>query len=151
MKTSGVLSVALACAVLGACAPKPAVVTAAPAPAIEQLATTKQVMLGLTIPASDILFQLGDHAPTDDAGWARIEATAAMLGESGNLLLAGPRLVDQPEWQQFARELVARSKDAMAAAQKKDIEAVLEAGNGLYEVCESCHNKYMPAKVAEQD
>ena len=28
--------------------------------------------------------------------------------------------------------------------------AVSIAGPAIYEVCESCHNKYMPTKVAEQ-
>jgi hypothetical protein len=97
-----------------------------------------------------VLFQLSDNVPKDDAGWDRIVATAAVLAESGNLLLAGPRDLKQPEWTQLAQAMVARAKDAMAAAAKHDVDAVLEAGNGIYESCENCHNKYMPAKVAEQ-
>lgn len=136
--------------VLAGCAPKTEAPPAAATPALESIATNRQVMLGLTIPASDVLFAVGDPAPADQAAWDRVVANAAMLAESGNLMLTGPRDLKQPEWTQFARELVARSKDAMAAAEKRDVDAVLEAGNALYETCENCHNKYMPAKVAEQ-
>lgn len=136
---------------VGGCAPKQQAAPVAAEPAIEHIATARQVMLGLTIPASDVLFQIGTpSAPADQAAWDRIVANAAMLAESGILLLIGPRDLKQPEWTQFARELVAKSKDAMAAAERRDVDAVLEAGNGIYEVCENCHNKYMPAKVAEQ-
>lgn len=124
----------------------PAATPSAPAP----IASTRQVMLGLTIPASDVLFQLGDKAPATQAEWDRVVGTAAMLAESGNMLLVAPRNVDQPEWQKFAQALVAQSKDAMAAAEKKDVDAVLEIGNSIYETCDGCHQKYMPARVAEQ-
>jgi len=150
MKITSMTAVMLTAAMLAGCGARQAAPAVDAAPAIEHLATAKQVMLGLTIPASDVLFQLGDNIPVDDAGWERIVATAAMLAESGNLLLTGPRDLQQPEWTQFARELVAGGKEAMAAAQKHDADAVLEAGNGIYEVCENCHNKYMPAKVAER-
>jgi hypothetical protein len=141
-------AVLIAVLVVGCSAKEPA--PAAATPVVEHIATAKQVMLGLTIPASDVLFQLGDNRPTDDAGWERIVATAALLAESGNLLLTGPRDTKQPQWTKFAQDLVARSKDAMAAAGKHDVDAVLEVGNAIYEVCDSCHNKYMPTKVAEQ-
>ncbi len=134
---------------LVACRPQAPAVTAPTTPALEHLANAKQVMLGLSIPASDVLFQVADNVPTDDAGWARLEATALMLGESGNLLLTGPRDLAQPEWRQFSRELVARSKLAAEAAGRRDVDALLEAGNQIYETCDACHSKYMPAKVAE--
>jgi hypothetical protein len=136
----------------GACTEKVAAPVAATTaqPPIEHIASTQQVMLGLTIPASDVLFQVGENVPQDDGGWDRITATAAMLAESGNLLLVGPRNLAQPDWTQLSRELVARARTAMDAAQKRDVDALLNAGNDIYEVCEGCHAKYMPAKVAEQ-
>lgn len=116
---------------------------------MEDLATTRQLMLGLVIPASDVLFQVGDKPPADDAAWDRVVANAVMLAEAGNMLLTGARDLSQPEWTQHARELVARSKVAADAATKHDVDAVLEAGNGVYEVCDACHAKYMPARAVE--
>jgi hypothetical protein len=150
MNRISTMNAALIAALLAGCGARQAAPPVAAVPALEHIATTKQVMLGLTIPASDVLFQLGDNLPTDDAGWERVIAAAAMLAESGNLLLSGPRDVKQPDWTRFSQDLVARSKEAMAAAGRHDADAVLEVGNAIYEVCENCHNKYMPAKVAEQ-
>jgi hypothetical protein len=152
MKTQWMLAAALIAVVgITGCTPQQEAAPVAAEPAIEHIATSKQVMLALTIPASDVLFQIGSPAaPADQAAWDRVVASAAMLAESGNLLLTGPRDLKQPEWTQLSRELVAGAKVAMAAAEKHDVDAVLEAGNGIYEVCENCHNKYMPAKVAEQ-
>jgi hypothetical protein len=107
-------------------------------------------MLGLTIPSSDVLFQVGEKPPADDATWDRVAANAVMLAESGNMLLTGTRDLAQPEWTQHARELVARAKVAADAAAKRDVDAVLEAGNGIYEVCEACHARYMPARAVGQ-
>jgi hypothetical protein len=119
------------------------------APAVESIATTRQLMLGLTIPASDVVFQVGSAAPKDDAEWEKVQANAAMLAESANMLLTGPRAIDAPEWTDFAKSLIATSKTALQAAQAHDVDKVLEAGNQIYEVCDGCHKKYMAARQGE--
>lgn len=139
-----------AATLLTACGARQDTPASTAAPVVESIADARQVMLGLTIPASDVLFQIGENEPKLPADWDRIVATAAMLGESGNLLLSGSRDRHHAEWTQFSQELTTRSKAAMAAAQKKDVDAVLEAGNAIYEVCENCHKKFMPAKLAGQ-
>jgi len=128
-------------------APPAAATTAAP---VETLATTRQVMLGLTIPASDVLFKVSDDTVQTDADWERVVANAMMLAESGQMLLTGSRDLMQPEWRQQAMALIAASKTAAEAAQKKDVDAVLEAGNTIYESCDACHAKFMPARQGEQ-
>ena len=115
----------------------------------EVLATNRQVMLGLTIPASDVLFQVGSKPPENDAEWDRVVANAVMLAESGAMLLQGPRDLHQPEWTQHANDMIARARTAAEAASRHDVDGVLAAGDSIYEVCEACHNKFMPAKVAE--
>jgi hypothetical protein len=150
MKISIVLAVAVSTVLLASCAPKPPAAQSTAVPENENLATTRQVMLGLTIPASDVLFQIAEHPPADEAAWDRIVANAVMLAEAGNMLLTGARDMKQAEWSQHAHDLVARSRVAADAAMKHDVDAVLEAGNGIYEVCEACHAKFMPARVAEQ-
>lgn len=123
--------------------------TSPPTPAIESIATTRQLMLGLTAPASDVLFQVGSAAPADDAGWEKVQANAATLAESGNLLLTGPRAIDAPEWKDFAQSLITTSKAALEAAQARDVDKVLDVGNQIYEVCDGCHKKYMAARAGE--
>jgi cytochrome c553 len=133
-------------ALCAACARTPAPVVT---PASPTFATTRQVMLGITIPTSDFLFQLGDKPPTSDAEWEKVVASALVLAESGQMLLTGTRNLDQPEWTQRAQALIDAAKLAAAAAQEKDVERVLDAGNTIYESCDGCHQKYMPARQGE--
>lgn len=153
MKRFALVSILTAGLLVAACSNQQAESNAAhatPAAPLESPATSKQVMLGLAIPASDVLFQIADNVPTDDAGWDRVVANAVMLGEAGNMMLSGARLVPQPEWSQHARDLVTRAKVAADAAEQHDVDAVLDAGNAIYETCDACHTLFMPAKVAER-
>jgi hypothetical protein len=132
---------------LAACTAKQPEAPAAPAtPPLEALATTKQVMLGITIPTSDVVFQVGSKAPADDMEWEKVAANAAALAESGNLLMVGTRLVDHGDWIKNAQALIATAKEAGQAAQEKNVDKVLAAGDKIYEVCDTCHKKYMAAR-----
>jgi hypothetical protein len=140
----------LALLTVAACGSKESqpVATAAPPP-LEALATTRQVMLGITIPTSDVLFQVGAKAPADDMEWEKVEANAMALAESATLLTIGSRAVDKQEWLKHCNDLIATAKVAAAAAHEKNVDQVLEAGNAVYEVCDGCHKKYMPARQGE--
>jgi hypothetical protein len=135
---------------LAACAAKEsssaAAAPAATAPALEAYATTKQVMLGLTIPASDVVFQVGNKAPADDMEWEKVQANAIVLAEAANLLMIGTRVVDHGEWIKDSQALITTAKEAAQAAQEKSVDKVLMAGDKIYEVCDTCHKKYMAAR-----
>lgn len=135
---------------LAACSTKQPASSEAEAPlALDAIATTKQVMLGITIPTSDVVFQVGAHAPADDTEWEKVQANALSLAESGNLLMMGPRLVDRQDWLKNAQALIATAKVAAQAAQERNVDNVLAAGDQIYEVCDGCHKKYMPARNGE--
>ncbi len=119
------------------------------APALEAIATTRQVMLAMTIPSSDVIFQVGSAAPKDDAEWEKVQANAAVLAESANLLMLAPRAVDSAEWTNFSKALIDSAIVAQQAGQARDVDKVLEAGNQIYEVCDGCHKKYMAARAGE--
>jgi hypothetical protein len=114
----------------------------------QSTATSRQVMLGLTIPASEVVWGVGSKAPESDADWDRVAANAVMLAESGLMLMSGPRDLKQAEWTQYASDMVRHAGTAAEAAQKRDVDALLAAGDEIYTSCDTCHNKYMPAKVA---
>ena len=118
--------------------------TAAASDAFKPVATVKQVMLGITIPASNAVFAVAGEAPADDAGWQAVEASALAVAESGNLLLMKPRAVDDREWKQYALALVDAGARAAEAARAKDAEKTSVAGDDMYNACEGCHAKYMP-------
>lgn len=132
-----------------ACGGREPAAPAAGAAAHEPLATSRQVMLGLTIPAADVVWNVGSEAPADDLAWEKVTANAVMIAESGYLLLAPPRHPGQPEWTEQAEAMIAAAKAAAEASQRRNLDGVMEAGDALYGACESCHDKFMPAKVAE--
>src|SRR5688572_1017302 len=151
MKTSilAPMVMALTAVYVAACTskhPEPA----AAVPQIEAIATTRQIMLGITIPTSDVLFGVATEAPKDDAAWERVQANALALAESGNLLMVGSRVRDQGDWIKHCKTLIETAKLAAQAAQEKNIDKELEAGDKVYEVCDGCHKQYMPARQGEQ-
>jgi hypothetical protein len=118
---------------------------AAPAAAdFKPVANVRQIMLGITVPASNIVFAVAGEAPKDDAAWENVEASALAVAESGNLLLMNPRSKDEPEWKQFALALVDAGTKAAAAARTKNADNTGTAGDDLYNTCEQCHAKYLP-------
>jgi hypothetical protein len=136
-----IATLACAAAFIG-CArtPEPA---APAAPHFTVVGSNKQIMLALTIPSSEVLFGIGDRPPQDDAGWLAVESAAIALAESGNLLLMPGRAVDTQDWATYSRQLTEKASASLRAAQSRDVDKVLEAGNDVYQVCEDCHKKYM--------
>ena len=83
--------------------------------------------------------------PQNDEEWAEVRFAAMGLAETGNLLMFPDRARDQEDWMLFSRQLVDRSVEAAKAAEAKDAAQLLDAGGRIYEVCENCHRKYIPA------
>lgn len=125
---------------------------AAPAtsmPPLTAVASTKQLMQAIVIPASDAIFSTAAETPTDDAGWTMVHHQALALAEAGNLLMVNGRRVDQDNWLKFSQQLIATATSAAQAAHDKNADEIMEAGNAVYEVCDGCHQQYMPARAGE--
>lgn len=90
-----------------------------------------------------------DLAPTTQAGWEQVRNSAAVVAETGNLLLM-PGRVGGPDWVRYAQRLTAAAEAAMAAAEKHDAEALFDAGGELYQACRACHDQYMVASRPAQ-
>lgn len=126
--------------------PLPPAAPAAPAgPTFEPIATVKQVMQAITVPASNIVFGVAAEVPADDAAWLTVENSAIAVAESANLLMMEPRAVDQQNWREHALAMLEAAKTVAEAARMKDAEKVGEISNTLYETCEACHQQYMKA------
>lgn len=130
-------------------APAKPEVAAAPSASFKVVGPNRQIMLAVTIPASETVFNAAAEPPTTDDQWVSVERAALMLAESGNLLLVPGRAVDEGEWSRFSHMLIDTAAQAYAAAQAKDIDGVSEAGNAIYEACEGCHKKYLPQPAAQ--
>jgi hypothetical protein len=108
-----------------------------------------------------------EHAPANDEEWAAVRHSALTVSEGANLLMMPGRAVAPPGagslspgielapdqvralidkspsgWNQFARSLQDSLQPALAAIDKKDAQALFEAGDKIDEVCESCHQVF---------
>jgi hypothetical protein len=131
----------------------PQVEAAAPAaPALPPVATVKQIMAGIVMPAANVVFDsvstivdakgIQENQPRTDEEWAHVGANAAALIESANLLLIGNRPVDQGDWVKMAKAMADAGQIALKAAETKNPEGILEAGETINMSCDNCHQKY---------
>ena len=121
-------------------------------PLATPVATVRQIMNELTVPASNAVFKavstvstangVEETAPTTDKEWQAVEAGAAMVAESSNLLLIRNRDDDEAEWIRTSRALAQASQVAMDAARHKDPDALSSSFEAMYAACEGCHRKY---------
>jgi len=129
------------------CAPeKPA------ATPFEPVLELHDLMASVLDPATDVIWGAAgaviteageqDLAPVDDAGWQAVYDAAAIVTETGNLLMLPGRAEDQQDWMEYSAALIASGKEAMAAAKAKDADAVFDVGGKLYLVCVACHQSY---------
>jgi hypothetical protein len=123
----------------------------APAADFHLATDMNQTMAWIVEPAADVIWDSAgavidtqgetDLAPTTDEAWQNVVNAASVVAESGNLLMLPGRSMGA-DWNEYARGLTAAGKEAMAAAQARDANALFDAGGRIYVVCRACHNQY---------
>ena len=89
-----------------------------------------------------------DLAPATEDAWAKVRHSAAVVAESGNLLLmphllpSGEESLPADAWIEFSHAMTRFGQEAMAAVDAKDADALFEVGGKLYNVCRACHQVY---------
>ena len=121
-------------------------------PAYEPVVNVKQTMEWILDPAADVIWDSAgwvitaegetDLAPTTDEAWADVRNSAAIVAETGNLLLMPGRTAGA-NWIAWAQSLTVAGEVAMAAAEAHDADALFDAGGQLYQVCRACHQRYL--------
>ena len=106
-------------------------------------ATVKQVMLTMTIPASDAIFSAAFDPPKDAKAWQALRTHAATLVESGTLLMTSSLAKDNTTWMEMARGLVTEAQATVKATDAKNVDALAKASDKVYTTCETCHDRYM--------
>jgi hypothetical protein len=117
---------------------------------------------------SDIDHQgLKDRGPATDEDWAEVRRHALIVSEAANLLLVPDRPVARPgepslapgveltpeeirslidknpdAWNSYVLQLQDSLKPALAAIDKKDTEALFNAGEQIDTTCENCHGVF---------
>ena len=146
---SGVVFVVAAERTARAAAPQ---VAAVEVRAAEPLATVKQIMQGMVMPASSVIWDsvstivseagVEEKMPRTDAEWEEVGTSAAMLVESANLLLQGPRAVDTGDWPKMARAMADSAKKALQAVEARSTQGILDVGEEINKTCDNCHERY---------
>ena len=132
-------------------APEPAVSRAEMVP-FRSATNVQQTMAWILDPATDVIWESAgtivtaegetDLAPTTEAAWENVRNQAAVVAESGNLLML-PDRTSGPAWNAYAQALVAAGRSAMGAAEARDADALFDAGGQLYVVCRGCHAQFL--------
>lgn len=114
------------------------------------IGTLKQVMRGIVLPNSDILFSVAQTPPKNDKEWAVVQDSAIAISEAaalismpGRLLSNGQKVpLDHADWGKFTQELVDAGKASYKAAQSKNQDVVTLSLDRLSNACDSCHEVY---------
>lgn len=119
---------------------------AAPPPAAPpRLASVKMIMAGIHGPnCGGIAELLKGEGPRDDKAWAQLAQHAALLNESGHVLVQANRCPDGV-WADAAAKLRDGTSGVFAAAGRKDLKAAQEAFTGVTASCSACHAKHKQA------
>jgi len=108
--------------------------------AVPQATTTmSEMMTRIVQPSSDAVFYVLRTPPQTDADWRQLENQTLMLAESANLLLMPGYVQAQEQWLRDSLLMRNAAVAAYRAAQTKDLAALEELNNALYESCENCH------------
>jgi len=114
------------------------------------IATSKQLMEAMIIPASDVLFNVGVEPPKNDEEWTIVRNNALILAESGNLLMIGSRAQDKDVWIKYSRAMLDAAAAALKAAEAKNVDAISEAGDQILAACSGCHDRFLKGATDTQ-
>jgi hypothetical protein len=122
------------------------------APAAESVASVKQIMQGIVVPASMTIYNAVSTTvsekgtqevfPRNDREWEVVGSSAVALVEAASLLKVGGRAKDRGDWPRMSDAMAKAAMQSYRAAAKKDVESLLAAGEVLNNSCSSCHRNY---------
>ena len=111
-------------------------------PPTRVVGTMSDLMVKMIYPTSDAIFYIETRTPKTDAEWGELQAKTLTLAESANLLMMPGRARDQDRWMADAKLMLDAGMAAYAAAKKKDVAALVELNDAVYQSCVVCHQHY---------
>jgi len=117
---------------------------AAPPAPPHAVGSMSDLMIRVLYPTSDAVFYVSSRTPKNDAEWGELEGKTLMLAESANLLMMPGRARDQDRWMTDAALLLDTGTAAFRAAKRKDLAALENLNEPLYQSCIVCHQHYRP-------
>ena len=113
-------------------------------PSAQPVGTMSELMIQIIYPHSDAIFYISTRTPSSSAEWTDLEGKTLMLAESANLLMTPERAWDGDQWMRDARLLLDAGQATFRAAQERNVEALEELNDQLYQSCVTCHQHYRP-------
>jgi hypothetical protein len=124
-------------------------------PAAPAVASVLELMDGIVSPAAGVVYAsvgttvtregVQETRPKDDREWQRVAGNAAALIEAAQLLTVEGRARESEDWATIAKAMGDAATQVRAAAQKKDADGILAAGELLNNSCDNCHRKFQVA------
>jgi hypothetical protein len=108
----------------------------------QPIGTMSELMVHLIYPTSDAIFYILTRTPTTTAEWGVLEGQTLMLAESANLLMMPSRARGREQWIMDAQLLLDVGEAALEAAQDRDVEALEQLNEPLYQSCVTCHQHF---------
>lgn len=122
-------------------------------PPFKMATNLHQTMEWVLDPAADLIWDSAgsiitaagteELAPTTDAGWENVRNNAAIVAQSGNLLMLPGIAMGGNDWMELSAGLVDAGVLAINAAEAQDSDALFKAGGQIYNVCRACHQQYV--------
>jgi hypothetical protein len=116
------------------------------------VADMAELMGHIVDPAADVYWSAGgvivdaegEHfmVPESDEEWEALSNAAMTLAESGNLLLMDGRRRDDGAWVEITHQFIDVSRQALEAADARNLDAVFDMGAEVYYICTNCHATY---------
>lgn len=117
---------------------------AAPKVTQQPAGTMSELMVKIIYPASDAIFYVTTRTPATDAEWSTLQGQALMVAESANLLMMPAHMRDEDRWLADAKLMRDAGLAAFRAAKAKDVNALDDLNDQLYQSCVTCHLHYRP-------
>ena len=111
---------------------------------MRRIGSMSELMVHLIYTTSDAIFYILTRTPTSTAEWGTLEGQSLMLAESANLLMMPSRARGREQWIMDAQLLLDVGEAALRAAQDRDVEALSELNEQLYQSCITCHQHFRP-------
>jgi hypothetical protein len=108
------------------------------------VSTMSELMIKIIYPASDAIFYITTRTPSSDAEWNVVQGQALMVAESANLLMMPAHMRDEDRWLADAKLMRDAGAAAFRAAKAKDVDALSNLNDQLYQSCVTCHTHYRP-------
>ncbi len=115
-----------------------------PLDGLKPIGTVSELMIRLIYPTSDAVFYIATRTPTTEAEWGILEGQTLMLAEAANLLMMPSRARGREQWIMDARLLLDVGEAALRAAQDRDVDALSDLNDQLYQSCITCHQHFRP-------